>query len=187
MYAIIKDTIQVYTFDEKPKFQRGVLAYPLKAFDILEGVVEVIEFEDTVKPEPTTQLKEVFRDGISNGLQVWSERNKFGTVEQEVEYLANKQEELINKKLQDGERKIELIIQDAVNVMNTKYGVKFASIHNMSMYVLVADYPLRTQCEAMINWSANLWATARANQELIMNGTMTEEEFMVLLPAAPEV
>jgi hypothetical protein len=88
MYAIIKDSIQVYTFDEKPKFQRGVLAYPLKAFDILEGVVEVIEFEDTAKPEPTTELKEVFRDDVLNGLQVWNERNKFGTVEQEAEYLS---------------------------------------------------------------------------------------------------
>ena len=87
MYAIIKDNTQVYTFSEKPKFQRGVLAYPLKAFDIIEGVAEVIEFEDTAKPEPTTLLKEVFRDGIANGRQVWSERDMFATVEEEEAYI----------------------------------------------------------------------------------------------------
>ncbi len=87
----------------------------------------------------------------------------------------------------NGETKIESLIQDAVNAINVKYGVKFASIHNMAMYVLVADYPLRTQCESLINWSANLWDTARINQEYVLNGTMTEEEFIALLPIAPVV
>ena len=113
MYAIIKDLKQVYAFNEKPKFQRGVLAYPLKAFDILENEVEVIEFEDTVKPESTSQLKEVFRDGIIDSKQVWNERNLFDTAEQEAEYLASKLQNELEAKNKLVETTVQSMLDDS--------------------------------------------------------------------------
>jgi hypothetical protein len=179
MYAIIKDSIQVYTFDEKPKFQRGVLAYPLKAFDILDGVVEVIEFEDTAKPEPTTQLKEVFRDGIVNGLQVWNERNKFDIVEEEAEYLAKLQSDAIAQKIAEGQKYVESTLKEVLENFNKKYGRDFESINGMGTYatdvnILIAS----TQCDTLIKWKNLFWDTARANQASVLAGTMTDAEFL---------
>ena len=187
MYAIIKDSIQVYTFNEKPKFQRGVLAYPLKAFDIIEGAVEVIEFEDTAKHEPTTSLKEVFRDGIVNGLQVWNERDMFATVEEEAEYLAKLQDDAIKAKIADGERQLNQMITDALNLFNETYGTIFNSFNDMSIYMLDDTYTLQNECRTWALWATNTWKTARANQASVLAGTMTEEEFIISLPALPTI
>ena len=187
MYAIIKDSIQVYTFDEKPKFQRGVLAYPLKAFDILEGVVEVIEFEDTAKPEPTTELKEVFRDGIVDGLQVWNERNKFTTVEEETEYLAKLQSDAIAQKIAEGQKYVESTLKEVLENFNKKYGRDFESINGMGTYATDITYSLHTQCDTLIKWKNLFWDTARANQASVLDGTITDAEFLDALPVAPVV
>lgn len=96
-------------------------------------------------------------------------------------------EEVAAKKITEGETYIKNTIKGVVDAFNVKYGVAFESIYNMAIYQGDVDYPLHTQCATLIKWQNNLWSTARANQESVINGTMTESEFLALLPIAPEV
>jgi hypothetical protein len=57
----------------------------------------------------------------------------------------------------------------------------------MAIYKDDIDYPLSTQCDTLIKWKNNLWDTARANQASVLAGTMTDAEFLALLPVAPVV
>ena len=168
MYAIIKDNTQVYTFDEKPKFQRGVLAYPLKAFDIIEGVVEVIEFEDTAKPEPTTELKEVFRDGIVDGLQVWNERNMFATVEEEEAYL---------------EAKFKATVPTSISPVQLRLTLLSAGLLDELEAMVAAD-------RAMAIWLEYALEIKRDNEFVISFGTalgLTERQIDEMFIAAKEL
>ena len=174
MYAIIKDLKQVYTFNEKPKFQRGVLAYPLKAFDILENEVAIIEFEDTVKPESTSQLKEVFRDGIIDGKQVWNERNIFDTAEQEAEYLAKLQaDEFVSLK-----SAIELAVDSHLDTKAKSLG--YTGINSIAKYIGYNN-TFRLEAESIGAWVASCWDKVieiQARQDL----TTTVDSVITELP-----
>ena len=95
--------------------------------------------------------------------------------------------EIIAKKIKDGEQYIKDTVKGVVDAFNTKYGVTFDSIYNMAIYKDDADYPLHTQCDTLIKWQNSMWATARANQPKVIDGTMTDKEFLDALPVAPAV
>ena len=97
------------------------------------------------------------------------------------------QTELITKKVQQGEQYIKDIVKGVVDAFNTKYGVTFDSIYNMAIYKDDVDYPLHTQCDTLIKWQNSMWATARANQPKVIDGTMTDKEVLAALPVAPAV
>jgi predicted HTH transcriptional regulator len=96
-------------------------------------------------------------------------------------------EELIAKKIVDGETYIKTTVKSVIDAFNTKYGVAFDSIYNMAIYKDDIDYPLATQCATLIKWQNSMWSTARANQASVLAGTMTDAEFLALLPVAPVV
>ena len=96
-------------------------------------------------------------------------------------------EELIAKKIKEGEQYIKDTVKGVVDAFNTKYGVNFDSIYNMAIYKDDVDYPLHTQCDTLIKWQNSMWATARANQPKVIDGTMTDKEFLDTLPVAPAV
>ena len=95
--------------------------------------------------------------------------------------------ELTAKKIKKGEQYIKDTVKGVVDAFNTKYGVTFDSIYNMAIYKDDVDYPLHTQCDTLIKWQNSMWATARANQPKVIDGTMTDKEFLAALPVAPEV
>ena len=163
-----------------------------------DGFVAVMP---TPRPTPTTELKQVLRDGVTidalgNTVQAWKEVDMFtsdlvedGVViktiaEQETEYLAKLANDAIKAKILEGETYIKTTIEGVVDAFNTKYGVKFDSIYNMAIYKDDMDYPLYSQCSTLIKWQNSMWATARANQASVLDGTITDAEFLALLPVA---
>ena len=96
-------------------------------------------------------------------------------------------EELIAKKILEGENYIKTTVKGVVDAFNSKYGVAFDSIYNMAIYKDDVDYPLSTQCNTLIKWQNSMWVTARTNQASVLAGTMTDAEFLALLPVAPVV
>ena len=94
------------------------------------------------------------------------------------------QEELIAKKVLEGETYIKTTVKSVIDAFNTKYGVAFDSIYNMAIYKDDMDYPLYSQCSTLIKWQNSMWATARANQASVLDGTITDAEFLALLPVA---
>ena len=158
----------------------------------------------TPKPTPTTNLKQVLRDGVivdalGNTVQAWKEVDMFTSAlvedgviiktiaEQEADYLAKLAEDATKAKIQEGETYIKTTVNGVVDAFNTKYGVKFDSIYNMAIYKDDINYPLYTQCDTLIKWQNSMWSTARANQASVLAGTMTDAEFLALLPVAPIV
>ena len=97
------------------------------------------------------------------------------------------QEELIAKKVLEGETYIKTTVKGVVDAFNTKYGVKFDSIYNMAIYKDDMDYPLYSQCSTLIKWQNSMWVTARTNQASVLDGTMTDDELKASLPVAPVV
>ena len=104
-----------------------------------------------------------------------------------IEELQVEQDELIKAKIVEGETYIKTTVKSVVADFNTKYGVAFDSIYNMAIYKDDVDYPLHTQCNTLVKWQNSMWATARANQASVLDGTMTDEEFIAALPIAPVV
>ena len=96
-------------------------------------------------------------------------------------------EELIAKKIQEGEKYIKTTVKGVVDAFNSKYGVAFDSIYNMAIYKDDVDYPLSTQCNTLIKWQNSMWVTARTNQADVLDGTMTDDELKASLPVAPVV
>jgi len=90
-------------------------------------------------------------------------------------------------KIRQGEAYIKSTIKTVVNNFNVKYDVAFDSIYNMAIYKDDVDYPLYNQCNTLIKWQNSMWATARANQDFVIAGTMTDSEFVAALPVAPVV
>lgn len=97
------------------------------------------------------------------------------------------QEEFASKKILEGENYIKKAVQNVVNSFNTKYGVAFDNIYHMAIYKDDVDYPLHTQCNTLIKWQNSMWVKARANQSAVIDGTMTQEEFIASLPTVPVV
>ena len=168
---------------------------------IREGFVVVMT---TPKPTATTELKQVLRDGVAidalgNTVMAWKEVDMFTSAlvedgviiktiaEQEADYLAKLAEDATKAKIQEGETYIKTTVNGVVDAFNTKYGVKFDSIYNMAIYKDDINYPLYTQCDTLIKWQNSMWSTARANQASVLAGTMTDAEFLALLPVAPVV
>ena len=167
---------------------------------IREGFVVVIP---TPKPTPTTELKQVLRDGVAidalgNTVMAWKEVDMFNDytdddgilvtkLEQEQVYLAKLAEDAIKAKILEGETYIEGLLEAEVEKFNTKYYTKFSLINDMASYAIDIAYSLQTQCDTLIKWKNNLWDTARANQASVLAGTMTDAEFLALLPVAPVV
>ena len=154
----------------------------------------------TPKPECGV-LERVQRDGVAidalgNTVMAWKEVDMFtsdivedGVViktiaEQEADYLAKLAEDAIKAKILEGETYIKTTVKGVVDAFNTKYGVKFDSIYNMAIYKDDMDYPLYSQCSTLIKWQNSMWATARANQASVLDGTITDAEFLALLPVA---
>lgn len=96
-------------------------------------------------------------------------------------------EDLIKAKVLQGETYIKTTVKSVIADFNTKYGVAFDSIYNMAIYKDDIDYPLATQCSTLIKWQNSMWVTARANQSKVLDGTMTDEQFIAALPIAPVV
>ena len=96
-------------------------------------------------------------------------------------------EEIIAKKIAEGETYIKTTVKGVVDAFNTKYGVAFDSIYNMAIYKDDIDYPLHTECGLLIKWQNSMWSTSRANQASVLDGTMTDAEFLAALPVAPIV
>ena len=105
----------------------------------------------------------------------------------EAEWLAGESDRVISKKIADGETYIEGLLKVEVEKFNTKYYTKFLLINDMASYAIDTAYSLQVQCDTLIKWKNNLWDTARLNQESVLNGTMTDAEFLALLPVAPVV
>ena len=93
-------------------------------------------------------------------------------------------EELIAKKIEEGETYIKTTVKGVVDAFNTKYSVKFDSIYNMAIYKDDINYPLYAQCDTLIKWQNSMWSTARDNQASVLDGTMTDAEFLDALPVA---
>ena len=96
-------------------------------------------------------------------------------------------EELTAKKIADGESYITKTISDMVTTLNAKYKVSYKDIYAVGLYGNSPTYPLATQCKAIWDWNELMWATARANQAIVLAGTMTDAEFLASLPVAPIV
>ena len=122
---------------------------------------------------------------IGGSSYVIDEANK--TVEKVYAVIDIPIEELIAQKILEGETYIKTTVKGVVDAFNTKYGVKFDSIYNMAIYKDDMDYPLYSQCSTLIKWQNSMWVTARANQASVLAGTMTDAEFLALLPVAPVV
>ena len=118
------------------------------------------------------------QDGFSIG-----DKYKAGVFSKPVKTL----EELTAEKIKQGEQYIKDTVKGAVDAFNTKYGVTFDSIYNMGIYKDDVNYPLHTQCATLIKWQNSMWSTARANQNGVIAGTMTDAEFIAALPIAPVV
>ena len=195
MYAIIKDSIQVYTFNEKPKFQRGVLAYPLKAFDIIEGVVEVVEFEDTAKPE-TTQLQQVVRAGVKtdangNNMQAWRVVPMFTSdlldedgvtvlktiAEQEAEYLANKAAQEAEEEAKLVETTIQTILNDSAKSRG------YDSIISECSYA-TSTGAFGAEAQITVDWRDAVWTYVYSVQSTVEAGGVKPaiEELIAGLP-----
>ena len=167
---------------------------------IREGFVVVMP---TPKPTPTTELKQVLRDGVAidalgNTVMAWKEVDMFNDytdddgilvtkLEQEQVYLAKLAEDAIKAKILEGETYIEGLLEAEVEKFNTKYYTKFSLINDMASYAIDIAYSLQTQCDTLIKWKNNLWDTARANQASVLAGTMTDDEFKASLPVAPVI
>ena len=158
----------------------------------------------TPKPTPTTELKQVIRDGVTidalgNTVMAWKEVDMFtsdivedGVViktiaEQEADYLAKLAEDAIKAKILEGETYIEGLLQIEIVKFNTKYYTKFSLINDMASYAIDTAYSLQVPCDTLIKWKNNLWDTARANQASVLAGTMTDDEFKASLPVAPVI
>ena len=158
----------------------------------------------TPKPTPTTNLKQVLRDGVivdalGNTVQAWKEVDMFTSdlvedgviiktiAEQEADYLAKLAEDAIKARILEGETYIEGLLQIEIVKFNTKYYTKFSLINDMASYAIDTAYSLQVPCDTLIKWKNNLWDTARANQASVLAGTMTDAEFLALLPVAPVV
>ena len=154
----------------------------------------------TPKPTPTTNLKQVLRDGVivdalGNTVMAWKEVDMFNDytdddgilvtkLEQEQVYLAKLAEDAIKAKILEGETYIEGLLEAEVEKFNTKYYTKFSLINDMASYAIDIAYSLQTQCDTLIKWKNNLWDTARDNQASVLDGTITDAEFLALLPVA---
>ena len=97
------------------------------------------------------------------------------------------QREQIEAKIKQAEEYLKETIQKVVDDFNAKYGVAFESIYNMAIYKDDINYPLHEQCATLVKWQNSMWATARANQQSFIDGSMTYEEFLASLPVVPEV
>ena len=89
-------------------------------------------------------------------------------------------EELTAKKIAEGEAYITKTILDMVTTLNVNYGVNYKDIYAVGLYGNSPTYPLATQCKAVWDWNELMWATARANQAIVLAGTMTEDRKSVV-------
>jgi len=96
-------------------------------------------------------------------------------------------EEIIAKKITDGEAYLKSTVNTELQKFNTKYGTIFEKVNDMGIYIMDTTYYLRTECDTLVKWNNLFYATARANQDAVLAGTMTDEEFIATLPLAPEV
>ena len=192
-----------YTYRELEKLLNTNFADRAKNIAVFEreGYINVFP---TPKPTPTTELKQVLRDGVTidalgNTVMAWKEVDMFASdlvedgvviktiAEQEAEYLAKLAEDAIKAKILEGETYIEGLLQVEIVKFNTKYFTKFTEINDMASYAIDTAYSLQVQCDTLIKWKNNVWDTARTNQASVLAGTMTDAEFLASLPVAPVV
>jgi hypothetical protein len=93
-------------------------------------------------------------------------------------------EELLAKKIAEGEAYLKSTVNSELQKFNTKYGTIFEKVNDMSIYIMDTTYYLRTECDTLVKWNNLFYATARANQASVLDGTITDAEFLALLPVA---
>ena len=96
-------------------------------------------------------------------------------------------EELISKKIAEGEAYLKSTVNSELQKFNTKYGTIFEKVNDMSIYIMDTTYYLRTECDTLVKWNNLFYATARDNQASVLDGTMTDDEFKASLPVAPVI
>ena len=92
------------------------------------------------------------------------------------------QEELLEGQITKGEQYINSLISTELSAFNKLHGTVFNKINDMGIYIIDDAYYLKTECAGLVTWNNLLWATARANQAAVLEGTMTEDEFRNSLP-----
>jgi hypothetical protein len=73
-------------------------------------------------------------------------------------------EELIAKKIVEGEAYLKSTVNTELQKFNTKYGTIFEKVNDMSIYIMDTTYYLRTECDTLVKWNNLFYATARAKQ-----------------------
>ena len=96
-------------------------------------------------------------------------------------------DELISKKIAEGEAYLKSTVNSELQKFNTKYGTIFEKVNDMSIYIMDTTYYLRTECDTLVKWNNLFYATARDNQASVLDGTMTDDEFKASLPVAPVI
>ena len=96
-------------------------------------------------------------------------------------------EELLVKKIAEGEAYLKSTVNSELQKFNTKYGTIFEKVNDMSIYIMDTTYYLRTECDTLVKWNNLFYATARTNQASVLDGTMTDDEFKASLPVAPVI
>ena len=96
-------------------------------------------------------------------------------------------EELLAKKIAEGEAYLKSTVNSELQKFNTKYGTIFEKVNDMSIYIMDTTYYLRTECDTLVKWNNLFYATARDNQPSVLDGTMTDDEFKASLPVAPVI
>jgi len=92
-------------------------------------------------------------------------------------------EELIAKKVAEGEMFVNGLITSRLSEFNKEYGTVFNKVNDMGIYIVDDTYPLKAECIELTKWNNLLWATTRAKQADVLSGVLTEEDFKALLEA----
>ena len=122
-----------------------------------------------------------------NGIETEMEQEEIAEYEASLPTQEQITANAIKAKIAEGEAYITKTILDMVTTLNVNYGVNYKDIYAVGLYGNSSTYPLATQCKAVWDWNELMWATARLNQPSVLDGTMTDAEFLASLPVAPVV
>jgi len=92
-------------------------------------------------------------------------------------------EELVTKKVAEGEMFVNGLITSRLSEFNKEHGTVFNKVNDMGIYIVDDTYPLKAECIELTKWNNLLWATTRAKQADVLSGVLSEEDFKALLEA----
>lgn len=61
-------------------------------------------------------------------------------------------------------------IQSTVDAYNKANGTAFEKVHNCAAYKDIASYPHQPFCQAVLEWNAEVWVTARRIESEVVSG-----------------